>query len=247
MSAEQGKFTIPQPVAEVTPPSTAKEETLVPKTEVGFNKLYGSLALAAALIGGFPDAAEAGGSKELKINAPEAARLTVELQSLGVNKLEFVQSMSLGISTDKGVIYLPKNNDKSPDAQVNEALKGVSGAQFLNEIQRQKSQERQISEQIKTSHGVFSVSVTPYAREVMKQIGVTYENGILSNGRHRVNLSGEGAENPNSECTISGTGTLFKNMIEAACREIKVVNGKPLIESVTYRIGADLIPEQVTR
>ncbi len=243
MSPEE--FRIPAPLQE---DNSDKIDQQAAEAENGFNKTYGSLALAAALMAGFPSQAEAGGENTLRINSPEATRLVVELQKIGVDNVEFKQGTRLFISTDMGTIYLPKDNNNSPDVQVNKALKGVRGEQFLNEIQRQKSREGVTSEQIKTGHGEFKVTVSSYAKEAMKQMGITYNMGVLSkNGKGSVNLSGEGSENPNSECSISGTGVPFQNMIEAACKEIKIVNGRPQIEAITYHINSNLVPNQVVR
>ncbi len=214
--------------------------------ETGVTRTIGSLALAAALITGLPSQAEAGGTNTLKIDSPEAARLTVDLKQMGVKEIQFKQGMRLGIFTDRGTIYLPENSGKTPDAQVTEALKGVSGASFLNELERQNARnEMPISEKITTSHGEFRLKITPYARVAMQQMGITYQKGVLSKDGYRVNLTGEGSAEPNTECELSGTGTPFKDLIEAACREIKIVGGKPQIIPVTYHIDSNLTPTPI--
>lgn len=208
------------------------------EAKFGLPKVFGSLALAAAALGGGMQNAEAGGARMYEVNSPQVNQLKAELSSLGVHDFKVIQSMATNISTERGNISLTRDeNSNGVEDSVNKALNGVNGHQFLKEIERQNSRLSKIQDSIDTAHGMFNISISPYAQEVLKGNGITYQNGILSNSKHRINMSG--GSDPNTECKITGWKE-FKNFVIADCMEINMASGKPVISSIKYQINPDL-------
>jgi hypothetical protein len=204
----------------------------------GLPKVFGSLALAAAALGGGMQNAEAGGASRFELNTPQIVQLQAELDSLGVQNIQGIESYnSTYINTNKGKIKLSPEDGVYGIDLINRALVGVDGQQFLKEIQRQNTTISNIEDRIDTSHGIFSMSITPYAQKVLQGNGIAYRNGKLSNGRHVIDMTGD--DNPNTECKITGWGE-FKNFVVADCLEVTMATGKPMISSVKYQINPDM-------
>lgn len=214
----------------------------------GLPKVFGSLALAAAALSGGMQNAEAGGSMIME-NTPTMNSLKAELSVKGVQGFEVVRSLGLKISTDRGDVHITKEQEDTRPAEqiVSSALEGVSANQFLGEIERQNTRAQKILEQLETKNGIFRISISPYAQEVLKQNNVSYGSGFLKKGRYSIDLTGGNEGTPNTECKITGWGE-FKNFVIADCLELKVVNGRPVISSVKYKLnGTDLSVEEIKK
>jgi hypothetical protein len=225
------------------------EPQIESESKGGLPRVFGSLALAAAATFGAVGMqdAEAGGARYVEINTPQISVLKEGVRALGVKEFQFVQGMQLGVQTEKGTVFFSRdiNDTRSGEEKVKNLLAGVSPEQFINEIRRQNTYLPRLLENIPTPNGIFRLTISPYAQEVLNDNHVTYDNGKLSKGKYSVYLTGEGADNPNSECKITGWQE-FKNYVYADCFELKIENGEQTISGIRYKInGSDLSVEEI--
>ncbi len=219
--------------------------------EVMFNlpKIVGIASLSIAALAGGMNEAEARATIIDTSNIPEFQILKSELNKIGVREFSVTQSMGLSLSVDGKNLYINGGNKQSSsEERLASVLRGVTAAQIMNEVKRQNSKEVGISESIEAPHGSVKISVSPYAQQVFKEYGITYINGVISNGKHSIDLTGKNSETPNTECIINGSQRDFAASVVAACKEMRIAGGKPSIYQMNYEIDAnDLVVKDIKR
>lgn len=208
------------------------------EAKFGVPKFVGAVALSmAALAGGNVEAR----TTTIKVDTPQIQALKADLNKMGVTQFVIVQGLRLSIQTDKGNVYIGGigNNTGSPVDRVSSALQGVSGQQLVNEIKRQNSRERGVDSSVEAPHGTVKINISPYAMEVFKEYNVKYDDGVISKGTDKIDLTAKGTDTPNTECTITGSEKEFVSSVIANCKEMRVVSGKPSIYRVSYQIDVN--------
>lgn len=230
-----------------TPPGNKIKKT-PEELEAKFNlsrKVLSSLAVAAAALTSTGNV-EAGGAMPVPMDTPGLQKISESLKGAELSILPVTTLFSFILQTNKGDISLETSKQVGEDHQkyLERVLKDISPKKILNEIERQKKSSLGTQDQVTTPHGQFTVEISPYAEATLKEYGVTYSKGKLSNGKTSLDLTGSDSSNPRVNCKIGRWGE-FNDFVKADCTEMKVINGKPSISSITYKINGQTLTLEV--
>ncbi len=191
-------------------------------------KIIASLAVAAGAIGAM-GSAEAR-TMYIDTTTPEISRINSEMEAIGIKNFQVMSGFRPMIRTENGVMYLSSGGGHEVQ------LKGISADQINREIRRQANgSEDGVNDKINTPSGLFEIKISDYALKVFEEKNIKYSNGEISNGAAILDLAGRNTTEPNTECRISGYKE-FYDFVIAQCKELKIVNNKPTIAEVSYKI-----------